>query len=238
MKAGGIIRKSLDNCWKTPESILERVRSYFGGPIPFDPATATDNPTKALRFCAGPPGKLFAKDSLESKNGLEVAWDWPWFCNPPYGSNIPAWLVKMSSEAERLPDRDGIALLPASRWETSYMPPTLASSKALCFHRGRIAFISAIDGQPVAGNPGASMFIGWNVDLERFREAFSPLGRCFAVRDLEAFMDQLALLEDVLSYASHSPSCRDPQAAHRCDCGLTSVTERAWKALGLEGLSS
>lgn len=53
-------RKKKDNFWGTPEFMLERVRVGFGGPIPFDPASTHDNPTKALRYCAGVPGTLFA----------------------------------------------------------------------------------------------------------------------------------------------------------------------------------
>lgn len=63
VRAGGILwgnRKNKDNHWGTPEFILERARIGYAGPIPFDPATTPENPTKALRFCAGVPGTLFA----------------------------------------------------------------------------------------------------------------------------------------------------------------------------------
>jgi hypothetical protein len=182
VKAGGIIRKSLDNSWQTPPEVLDRVRAYFGGEIPFDPATAPNNPTRSLRFCAGPSGTMFAREDLASKNGLEVSWDWPTWVNPPYGENLRDWLAKIGAEAAR--GTEIIALIPASRWETSYFPPVLALARVVCFHRGRIAFISSIDGQPVAGNPGASMFLGWNVNLDRFVEAFTPLGPCFWLRAL------------------------------------------------------
>lgn len=53
VQAGGIIRVSLDNTWRTPEKILEPVRSYFGGEIPFDAATGLDNPTRAKVYAVG-----------------------------------------------------------------------------------------------------------------------------------------------------------------------------------------
>lgn len=205
VQAGGIIRTSLDNTWQTPESILEPVRAYFGGQIPFDPASAPNNPTRAARFCCGPPGRLFSSPGPTSAtapalfgelpepeipgerlevNGLELAWDWPFFCNPPYGEDLSAWIAKTASEAERLPGRAGITLWPASRWETSYLPPALARAAVVCFHRGRVAFVSSADGQAVSGNPGASMVLGWNVDVPRFAKAFGPLGRCFRLSEV------------------------------------------------------
>lgn len=184
IQAGGIVRTSLDNSWRTPEGILERVRLYMGDPIPFDPATGPENPTRADRFCAGPTGTLFAGHGLASKNGLEVAWDWPTWVNPPYGSELRDWLAKIELEASR--GTEIVALLPASRWESSYLARTLAAARVVCFHRGRIAFVSSIDGLPVSGNPSASMFLGFNVDLKRFALAFAPLGVCFELRPLVA----------------------------------------------------
>lgn len=192
VQAGGIIRKSLDNTWQTPDRILERVRAYFGGEIPFDPSTAKDNPTRAQRYCAGVPGTLFASnlpaEDLAGRNGLEVAWDWPWFCNPPYGTELKAWLAKMGAEEERRRDVDGIALIPASRWETRYFQ-TLFSSRPhlVCWHLGRVAFKSSKDGKEVAGNCSGSLLVGFNADSARFIDAFEQLGACFIFESAVAF---------------------------------------------------
>lgn len=98
---GGIVRTSLDNTWQTPPFVLERARVYFRGPIPFDPLTAPDNPTNATRFCAGVPGTLFAQgdpvvgeNEFARKNGLEVSWDWPFWVNPPYGTELREAVAK------------------------------------------------------------------------------------------------------------------------------------------------
>ena len=193
VQAGGIIRTSLDNTWKTPQYVLDAARAYFGGPIPFDAATASDNPTDALRFAALPVGTLQGPSlfpepervgTLQGPDGLSMSWDWPTWCNPPYGEHLKAWLGKMTAEGRR--GAEILALVPCSRWEQAYFTDVLGAANALCFHRGRIAFISSIDNVPVEGNPSASMFLGFNVDVERFREAFTPLGACFALRALGA----------------------------------------------------
>lgn len=190
--AGGYHRESLDNSWRTPEHILERVRFYFGGEIPFDPATGPDNPTRALRFCTGdlpappvppslfptPPEQLDAERlALARADGLAIAWDWPTWCNPPYGAEIRAWLAKFVAEAAR--GTVIVALLPCSRWETDYLQAALATSSALCLIRKRVAFVSSQDGVAPGGNTTGSMIVGWNVDAARWRDAFSPLGTCF-----------------------------------------------------------
>lgn len=186
-QAGGIIRKSADTTWKTPEYVLERVRSYFCGPIPFDPATAPDNPTQAIRFCAGPAGTLFAKDTLESKNGLEVSWDWPWWVNPPFNRE---WIEKIGLEGARRNEL-GLALLPCNRFEEAYHQRMMERAKAVCFvnarpwgKNGRIAFISSIDGEACSANPFGSMILGFGVNLDDFVEAFQMLGNVLLLRKL------------------------------------------------------
>jgi hypothetical protein len=192
VQAGGIIRTSLDNTWKTPEYVLDAARAYFGGPIPFDAATTEANHTGALRFAALPVGTLQGPSlfpepekvgTLQGPDGLALSWDWPTWCNPPYGEHLKAWLAKIAREAGR--GAEILALLPCSRWEQAYLTDCLASANAICFHRGRISFISSIDGEAVDGNPTASMFLGCNVSPARFVAAFGDLGRCFTIAALQ-----------------------------------------------------
>lgn len=190
--AGGIIRTSLDNTWRTPEYILDAARAYFGGAIPFDPATTNANPTAAMRYCAlpAPPEErepsLFGEPeqvgTLSGPDGLSIAWDAPTWVNPPYGEFLRAWLLKIVAEAAR--GTPIISLIPCSRWEQGYLTDVLAAANAVCFHRGRISFISSIDNVPVDGNPTASMLLGFNVDEGKFRKAFRDIGACFGLRAL------------------------------------------------------
>lgn len=181
VQAGGILRKALANDWQTPGWILERVRIYFGGPIPFDPASAPENPTKALRFLCGAPGTMFADQT--GQNGLEAEWpEKGTWCNPPYGGELKAWLAKFRVEASL--GAEIVALLPCSRWETRYFQETRAAASMECLIRGRVAFVSAIDGVEVPGGPGGSMLLGFNVDCERWVEAFGPIGGCWRLEAL------------------------------------------------------
>lgn len=161
--------------WQTPEHLLAGPRAYWGGQIPFDPATSKDNPTRALQYCAkGKVHKLGARGGeWVSRDGLSVSWGRAAFCNPPYGRDIAAWLEKMGQEARA--GCEIIALLPCARWEQDYFTGPLKEANAVCFIRGRVAFRNPDTGDNVNGNPYANMFIGFGVTLWRFREAFEPL---------------------------------------------------------------
>lgn len=193
--AGGIVRECLDTTWRTPEWLLERVRVYFCGEIPFDPATGADNPTQAARFCSGPhetkeqvaQGGLFGASAAQRGggdlgNGLTIGWGWPAWVNPPYGRDLRLWLEKIAREASAAAEI--VALLPCSRWEQGYFHDTLGAANALCFVRGRVGFVSAIDGVAVAGNPYASMLVGFNARRRLWVEAFGPIGPCYAIEPL------------------------------------------------------
>jgi hypothetical protein len=201
VQAGGVLREALACDWRTPERILERVRAYFGGPIPFDPCTGPENPTRALRFCTGgieapasasvpslfpdaeaPTAREQAGLALARASGLATSWAWPTWCNPPFGEELRDWLAKVRREAAR--GCEVVLLLPCSRWETDYFQELWTAAVAVCFIRRRVDFISAIDGQPVKGNPYASMLLGFNVSPARWREAFEPLGACSRIEVL------------------------------------------------------
>jgi hypothetical protein len=160
--------------WFTPSDIVDRVRAYFNGPIPLDPATAAHNPTGAVRF--------FTTED----DGLRQSWSGGGvFVNPPYGEQTPDWCRKIREESDAgLPI---VALLPCgARFSTEYWQEEVLSDRlrALCFVRGRVAFVNP-EGQEQAGNPYDSAIYGFNVDRERFRAAFGVLGAAFA-------MDRLA----------------------------------------------
>jgi ParB family chromosome partitioning protein len=161
--------------WYTPPAIVERVRDYFGGPIPLDPATAPHNPTGALRFFTA------------ELDGLAQDWSGVGaFVNPPYGKVMSDWCRKVHEEtAKGLPL---IALLPCgARFSTAYWQDYILTGQltAICFVRGRVAFVGP-DGEEQQGNPYDSAVYGFNTDCERFARAFGPLGRCVRCEPLPA----------------------------------------------------
>lgn len=198
--------------WQTPGHLLDCVRDYWGGPIPFDGATAIDNPCGALEYCALPvcacghsqeahmfelfprcqgPGceceVLELVDELQpglvnggrhvALDGLEHDWPRRVWINPPYGRATRVWLPRIKVAAEER--REMIGLLSCARWEQAYFMRMLAEANAVCFISGRVEFINPRTGDPVGGNTYANMFVGWGVNLRRFRRKFERVGQCF-----------------------------------------------------------
>jgi site-specific DNA-methyltransferase (adenine-specific) len=154
--------------WLTPPRVLTCVRAYFGGPIPLDPCTSEDNPTNAISFFTDHP---------YSRNGLIANWGKPCFVNPPYGRVLPQWIAKASSEASF--HTEILLLIPSNRFETKYGQELLNNPTvtAICFLRGRVAFIGR-DGKPAGANPYGSLLWGFNTPPSAFAAAFAPLGAC------------------------------------------------------------
>ena len=159
---GTIAGPTLDTTWQTPPELLAPVRAYFGGVIPFDPATAEDNPTGA--------------EAIASADGLDCVWSEHagTFVNPPYGRVLRDWLAKMVREAGS--GAVIISLLPCARWEQAYFQEALAAANVCCFIRKRVNFIRPSTGDRVAGNPYANMFLAFNVDPAKFARAFACAG--------------------------------------------------------------
>jgi len=193
--AGNFIDKhAMNNCWGTPEVLLNAVRSYFGGPIPLDPATSVDNPTKALQFYT------------EDDNGLILPWNASGvFINPPYSNagvdvsdlqqigrdlglkRVPSfmsvWAAKIGAVA-----RSGvqiIALLPCgARFSTEYWQDhiLIPELRVMTVHRGRVSFRNMLTGEEKSGqNNYDSIIYGFNVDAERFTAAFRKFGSTFGM---------------------------------------------------------
>jgi hypothetical protein len=159
---GHVGPNTLDTEWFTPPEILDPVRDYFGGQIPFDPASDPSNPTGARRFLT------------QEDDGLTCAWEDQWFCNPPYGAECYGWLERFQIEAYY--GSEGIAVLGCSRWENHFMQHALAGANVIYFPQGRVGFIRAATGDQVKGHTYATMVLGINVRAQRFARAFGSRG--------------------------------------------------------------
>jgi len=156
--------------WRTPAVVLDRVRLV--GPIILDPCGAPDSLVRAtVEFYGGEIGV----DGLSCSWRLEAPGEGIVFVNPPYGRNIGAWLEKCAATVE--PGLSVIALPPArpgSRWWQAMC----STATRLCFWHQRIKFIGAKTGAPF---PSAVVLWTREDDVaERFREAFSDVGRVVA----------------------------------------------------------
>ncbi len=161
---------SQSNIWITPENVLEGARVVLGNPIPLDPCTETDNPTKAELFYT------------EKQNGLNKKWGRPTWCNPPYsGIGIfEAWAAKVRKEALR-----GCPVLflmsVTNRVETDYFRLSLMNERlsAMSFLWGRQAFRKKEESgqyEPKKENNYASLLLGFNVDAYLVHQGFGNIG--------------------------------------------------------------
>lgn len=153
--------------YRTPEYILDVVRSFFGGVIELDPATSPDNPTKARKF--------FTKET----DGLSQDWSKTGvFVNPPYGKELRKWVAKIGEEARK--GHEIVALLPGQRFETRYWQRDILIPQlgAIVFIRGRVSFLDS-DGIPRKSNPFGSMLYLFNLDTDL--ELFATLGQVLVV---------------------------------------------------------
>lgn len=190
VQAGGILRKSKDETWRTPRLLRDRVALFFGGLEWLDPAAPPDNPLGATRFFCGPTpsrvptqGPLFGEPTMEEANrldGLHEPWDLPWWCNPPFAKS---WYLRVLEQVQERPDQLGLLLLPVNRTEEAYAQELLALVRLRLFvrwpeGRGRIPFESSIDGAECKSNPFSSWILGFG-DIEQLEArwgAFEGLG--------------------------------------------------------------
>ena len=95
-------------------------------------------------------------------NGLDTHWQGRVWMNPPYGSDTPKWMQRLSTAG------NGIALVFArtdTRWFHTYVP----KSDAICFIKGRVQFIRATEAlkysqgnyKPQGGCGAGSMLIAY-----------------------------------------------------------------------------
>ena len=185
--------KCKDTVYITPDSLLDPVRSYFGGKIPLDPATEPNNPTRAEVYCVAPTEEPAALNQLALVadgttqllvDGLQVSWsDYDGvFVNPPYSKIIRQWLAKLHEEAEW--GAEIVALLPCgARYSTVYWQRDVFTDylDAICFVKGRVKFLRP-DGTPTTGsNPYDSQIMLFNGQVDRFIELFQHLGKVLVV---------------------------------------------------------
>lgn len=179
VRAGTLTGRCLRTDWQTPPAILEGVRACLGGRIPLDVATSPTNPTGADSYCSPVvmlPGPGPDTVGEWRGDGLLIPWTRRWYCNPPYGRAIKAWLAKIETEAARAARVPGVALLPCARWEQPYFTRVLRIASAGVLIRGRVRFRNPDTGDLVNGNPYANMVLGFNLDPQLLADAFRERG--------------------------------------------------------------
>jgi len=143
--------------WNTPENILSLVRTMGDGTIALDPCTDASNPCRATQF--------YTKED----DGLSQNWDNEGltFANPPYGRELKAWAKKFCQEGKKT----SLIILVPARPDTKWFQEYVVSANALCFWKGRLKFVGAIDPAPFP-----SLIAYWGNDIEKFKTIFGSYG--------------------------------------------------------------
>jgi phage N-6-adenine-methyltransferase len=152
-----------ENEWYTPAKYIEAAREVMGG-IDLDPASSAlaNETVQAERFFS------LADD------GLGRDWFGRVWLNPPYAQPaVGHFLAKLVSEAEAGHIAEAIALT-HNYTDTAWFQNTARPANAICFTRGRIAFLNP-DGDAAAPTQGQAFFYFGHA-VSRFVEVFEPIG--------------------------------------------------------------
>lgn len=143
--------------WYTPQDIIEYVLKLFGE-IDTDPCSNSHEDPNV------PAKTIFTKED----NGLSKEWYGKLYLNPPYGTEIGKWIVKLLQEHKDGRVEESISLLPG-RIDTSWFQPLY--EHLMCNVRGRIQFSNA---QYSAPFPSIIVYIGKRKD--EFIDVFQKVG--------------------------------------------------------------
>jgi phage N-6-adenine-methyltransferase len=149
--------------WRTPTSVLDRVRAI--GEIDLDPCAAADERHWFANYNFHLEHGFDGLSELWTDCGLV-------FVNPPYGRALPKWVDKCRWEAS---NRTEIVLLVPARTDTRWFP---WSAACVCFWRGRIKFEAEGESNPA---PFPSALIYWGPRVDAFRYAFQDAGQIVLV---------------------------------------------------------
>lgn len=161
----------------TPEHVLDVVRTFAAGPIALDPCTAPYNQTRALAHCHVDGTEADWAKLTRGLREYRVVW-----CNPPFSNgNLKRWTAKCADEARAEPRLDIVTLLP-SDFGTVAGQRTLETCDAVCFVRGRIAFLGPDERPLPGGAKTATVLAYWGERAKTFKKVFSSLGQVIVTR--------------------------------------------------------
>lgn len=167
--------------WHTPAYYIELARLVLGT-IDLDPASSAEA-QKVVKA-----RKYFSKND----DGLAREWQGRVWLNPPYARELIS-LFSGKLAAEMVQQRVTAAVMLVNSYtDTGWFQELAQSADAVCFTRGRIAFISPTQGEKPAPIQGQAFFyFGAEVDL--FIKVFSEVGCVLGRFDYEQASNELAM---------------------------------------------
>lgn len=155
----GYMESSERTDWCTPANIVNAVKEMFDI-IHLDP-------------CSNEASIVGARVNyiLPTNDGLKDTWNYPTiYVNPPFGSGLKTW-VDLCAKANLLYGSEVILLLPAAVDTKWWQDIIFKYANGVCFLRGRVKFIGADSGAPMA-----CALVYFGDDTERFKHIFIKLG--------------------------------------------------------------
>jgi len=135
--------------WETPPDLFEALDEQFH--FTLDTASSNEN-------------RLCAEWYVETDNALDRSWETrgSWWCNPPYGRTLKAWIEKALYEQSQ--GHYGVMLLPArtdTRWfHLFWGRPGIQT----IFLKGRLRFLA--NGKELEAAPFPSMLVYFGPSLQ------------------------------------------------------------------------
>lgn len=143
----------------TPQEVLDAVIACMGG-IDLDPCSNSHES----------PNVPATTHYTQVDDGLKKQWAGRVYMNPPYGREIIDWVSKLVAAHESGEVKEAIALVP-SRTDTKWW--AMLRDYPVCLVSGRLKFGEAENGAPF---PSAVFYLPNGTAIDRFYDAFSPLG--------------------------------------------------------------
>jgi ParB family transcriptional regulator, chromosome partitioning protein len=152
-----------ENEWYTPEEYLAKVREVFGS-IDLDAASSdlAQETVQATRYF-----------SLED-DALVQEWRGNVWLNPPYSQPAIAHFIDKLLAEWTAGHITQALLLTHNSTDTAWFHKAMVGASALCFTRGRIAFVSAL--RDIAAPPQGQTFFYFGPDIARFATVFTVVG--------------------------------------------------------------
>jgi phage N-6-adenine-methyltransferase len=156
------------NNWATPQDLVDLIAHELDWKFTLDPC-ATPETAKCDEFCT------------PEDDGLSQSWKGHTvFCNPPYGRELPPWIIKGSEEFD---EETKLCFLVTPRTDTTWWHESVPSASHLWFLQGRVPFEDAENPrnspnapsclvlfQPHNGRPHPEVvFWDWRADMRKFR---------------------------------------------------------------------
>ena len=110
----------------------------------------------------------------KAANALDLPWTGHWWCNPPYGRQLPRWVAKMV--ASYTDGQTGVALLP-SRTETEWHQLLYDHAQLIVPLRKRVQFVRPLDPRAASSAPFPSVLAVFSQqDWSHVRRPLATLG--------------------------------------------------------------